>query len=394
MSFDVLDFLIIGLVILATIVSIFNFQFSIFNFALGFKYDFLPLLAFLLLRRVPWSAWFSERAMRLILWVGGIVAAYGILTLVLPDRFFAWLGYSDLHSLYVPGRPLAAFQQIGGLSLHRIQSTMSGPNQLGVWLLIPLGIAVLQRKSLWSIVLACLFLVALVLTFSRAAWIAAFVMIVCALWPVMRQRKITVQIVSGCLLLVAIATFLFPSVVLRLASSRGHIERPLQAIAMMVEHPFGLGLGTAGPASNRISDTCVQLEPGDDPSWAKSHPDLCVFVGPTKVQPLDRDCQCPLLTENWYLQIGVEMGWMGFVLYIALVTMTLRALSKLTIDNGQLTMTEFSIFNFQFSIFLALSLAALFLHAWEDAAVAYTVWILMAFALPRPTCFHPNSSDS
>jgi hypothetical protein len=34
-----------------------------------------------------------------------------------------------------------------------------------------------------------------------------------------------------------------------------------------------------------------------------------------------------------------------------------------------------------FLMFLGVSIAALFLHAWEDSAVAYTVWVLCAAGL-------------
>src|SRR3989338_9404458 len=41
-KFDVIDVLIVLLAILGFIISIVNYQLSIINFALGFKYDFLP----------------------------------------------------------------------------------------------------------------------------------------------------------------------------------------------------------------------------------------------------------------------------------------------------------------------------------------------------------------
>jgi uncharacterized membrane protein YgaE (UPF0421/DUF939 family) len=48
--------------------------------------------------------------------------------------------------------------------------------------------------------------------------------------------------------------------------------------------------------------------------------------------------------------------------------------------NDELKMTFF-IHHSSFLIFLGISIAALFLHAWEDSAVAYTVWILLAVVL-------------
>ncbi len=384
---DVLDGLIAALLMLGVAVSFVNSQFSILHsqFIYGFRYDFIPLIAFLILRRVPWSEVFLKRVMNVILWAGGIIALYGILSFFLPASFFTWLGYNDLHSLYLPDGPIAPFQQIGGTTIRRIQSVMSGPNQLGLWLLLPLSVILsstkdAHRKS-WFVGLTMTLLVALLLTFSRAAWIGTAVIVTLIFWPVLRsvaRRKImSIAACIACLLVFAV--LMFPAVILRAASSRGHIENPLKAISTMVEHPLGLGLGTAGPASNRTSDTCVMLEEGSDPTWAVVHPHLCVFVGSSQVQPINRPCHCPFLPENWYLQIGVEMGWIGFGLYLALVVVILLRLRALSMTARSST---FFILHSQFSIFLALSIAALFLHAWEDAAVAYTVWVLMAALIP------------
>ncbi|MDD5055803.1 MAG: hypothetical protein PHZ00_06075 [Candidatus Peribacteraceae bacterium] len=389
--FDALDCVIILSVFLGFFVSIFNFQFSIFNFAYGVKYDFLPLVAFLILRRVPWSAQFFNLVLRSILIVGSIVAGYGIITAFLPAGFFSWLGYSPIHSLYFSDGPIAAFQFIGNTGVRRIQSVMSGPNQLGLWLLIPLSVWLVQIRSwkvsgFWFLVSGLMLGVGLLLTFSRSAWIGAFVMTMVAIAmaiPTHLRKKIIGTSISLALLVGIGLIVAFPSVFGRLGSTRGHWERPMEAVRIMIDHPFGLGLGTAGPASNRGTDTCVHLRPQDDPAWAKPITNLCVFLGKVQVQPTDRACNCPLLTENWYLQWGVEMGVIGFALSLVLIFFVLR---KLIMDNGKWIIVgkdrqALSIINYQLSIslvYIGLSLAALFLHAWEDAAVAYTVWMMVA----------------
>lgn len=381
---DLLDDLILFLIGLALFVTGSQSSIAAMPFALGFKYDFIPLVAFLILRRVDWSDVFKMRAVLSILWVAFITSVYGIATLFLPDSFFTLLGYSDLHSLYVANGPIAAFQQIGGSSLHRIQSTFSGPNQFGIWLLLPIGLIAShvipdfskRKQSSWffsktpSPAARVLPFIALALTFSRAAWIGAFVIVVLAIYPwfkahITRGRVLGAGFLGAALLFVALA--LFPNTLLRLSSTRGHIERPIEAIQKMIAHPFGLGLGSAGPATNRSSDTCVMLRPEDDPSWAKPHPELCVFLGEKQVQPVDRTCNCPFVPENWYLQIGVELGWLGFVLYMALIVLVLRKLSVIGYRLSGI-----------FYAFLAVSIAGLFLHSWEDAAIAYTTWLMIA----------------
>jgi len=387
---DRVDLLILLFIIIALIVTI-RSPGAVRPILFGFKYDFIPLLAFFALRRVAWSTDFLKRSFRLLLWVGGIIAGIGLLTLFLPQKIFTLLGYSDLHSLYVPDAPLAAYQQVESLPVRRIQSTLSGPNQLGLWILIPwtLGIVSVLKspcpadgigrflhihenrefclRSLYVILIGC----ALFFTFSRSAWIAAFIILFVGIFDLQSRdafRRSVVRLAGLSVMLLALVAFLAPGALLKTTSSREHLVRPLQAFNIMMEYPWGLGLGTAGPASNRVSDSCVYLEAGADTSWAQDRPALCVFVGGTQVQPL-QPCHCPFLPENWYLQIGVELGILGFLLFITLTIVLLWKLRK--DDNGGEV----------FLIALGVALAALLLHAWEDSALAYSIWVLAAVAL-------------
>lgn len=364
-KWDALDWCIVLACIYGLFPSLAQTKIS-FQYLLGFKYDLFPLLAFFILRRVSWTESFQKSAAKTLVIMGGVVAAYGIATAFLPMSFFTSLGYSDLHSLYNADGPLAAFQQIGGTAIRRIQSTMSGPNQLGLWLLIPLGILMMKvmkkRVDSGEWVVGSMMVIALIMTFSRAAWIGAAVMGVVAI--VSSKRFSRTQLAGGAVALVILAGFgfaLFPSVLVRVQSSTGHIQRPLEALRMIVAHPFGQGLGTAGPASNAVSDTCVEQPKGADISWAKDRQDLCIFVEGAQVQPVGRACDCPVLTENWYLQWGVEMGWVGLILSVLIVVFALRLQPK---NLG----------------FLGVAVAGLFLHSFEDAAVAYTLWLLMSSA--------------
>ena len=371
-KFDEIDLSIVFLIVLSLVVT--NFTHADWKLYLfGFKYDFIPLIAFFALRRVEWSEKFIKNAFRLLIGVGVAVSGFGLVAMFLPQAWFTLLGYSDLHSLYLPDAPLAAFQQIESLGIRRMQSVMSGPNQLGLWLLIPFSISVIKmlRGSVtghWSLVTG-LFGLGILLTFSRSAWIAAFVIFVIVLYqaqPKKAFKKSVTQIVGLIIVSVIVLTMVQPGVLLRLTSSSGHFTRPIEAWQIMNKHKFGLGLGMAGPASNRVSDACVNLPEGSDASWASDRPDLCVFVGETQIQPPDRECKCPFLPENWYLQIGTELGIIGFALYLGFIFMVIRKLQK----NNKIRPV--------FLAFIGISIAALFLHAWEGSAVAYTIWMLAA----------------
>ncbi|MBI3331375.1 hypothetical protein HYZ99_00260 [Candidatus Peregrinibacteria bacterium] len=394
-SVDAIDWLIAGLILLSLgVTALMHGDWKLYLF--GFKYDFIPLVTFFILRRVPWSERFRKQLVDMLLIVGGVIAAYGIVSFFLPGGFFFALGYSGLHSLYLPDAPLAAFQHIEALGVRRIQSVMSGPNQLGLWLLVPWSILVRHPHLLlkWRRgALAALIAIAIALTFSRSAWIAAAIIFVLGLAMRLSRRGlqlVLLQLTTLVVILLAVGILVAPDILLRAGSSSDHIARPLEAIKTMIAHPLGLGLGTAGPASNRISDPCVYLPEGSDASWAKDHPELCAFAGDTQVQPRDRDCNCPRLPENWYLQIGVELGVIGFVMYVMLIILVLKRLveSAKCPPAGRAGKMEsasekhsLSTFYFPLSIFLSflgISIAALFLHAWEDSAVAYTVWMFAA----------------
>jgi O-antigen ligase len=230
----------------------------------------------------------------------------------------------------------------------------------------------MRRSSIRNILIVTALGLALALTLSRSAWIAAAVITVVALvrfFPRGVGMKLAVYVGVPAIFLLTLLTFFYPQIILRAASSQDHLDRPIAALQRMVEHPFGAGLGAAGPASNRVSDACVHLPENADASWAADRPELCVFAGDEQVQPADRACNCPFLPENWYLQIGVELGWLGFVLFVALIVFSLLRLRK---ERHQ-ALTE--------GLFLAVlgvSVAAVALHAWEDSAVAYTAWMLLA----------------
>jgi hypothetical protein len=390
---DVLTVCVLLMLAVAFVVA-FSIQHSASSLIFGFKYLFVPLIFFLLLKNLEWDREFIEKkVMTSLLVVGGIVAVYGIASFFLPTSFFTALGYSDAHSLYAPGSSLSAFQQISGTGIRRIQSVMSGPNQLGLWLLIPwsLGLVRLLRGkviSYWLLVIS-LIGVALFLTFSRSAWIAAFIITLVASGILLKGKwKVaTVSSLIGVTIIgISTVAFLYPELFVRSISNQHHFERTRDGITMMLNKPLGHGLGSAGPASNRTSDACIYFEEGSDFSWASDRQDLCIFVGNMQVQPPlpsgrlrsasqplleEKECKCPVLPENWYVQVGIELGIVGFILFIIL---TITVLKKLLTTHYSLPTAL---------MFIGISIASLFLHAWEDSAVAYTVWGLVGIVLAR-----------
>lgn len=399
-SLDILDWCIILAIAIGAAVSLTGGAGSSFSvhlsaadkrFLLGFKYDFLPLTAFFLLRRVPWSRNFLVAAARVIVMVGGVAALFGIATLFVPLAFFTSIGYSDLHSLYLPKAAIASFQYLEGTDIRRIQSFMSGPNQFGLWLLLPFAAnlmllfkSIRERRhadTVLYVIGAALVIAALFFTYSRSAWIGA-VLILLASGALLLRHTIEsvfhrslvltgVGVIAG--IAIVIGVNFFPQILVRAQSLKGHLEKPLEAIQTMRTHPFGLGLGTAGPASNRLSDTCVFLDLGADYTWAKNHKDLCVFIGGIRKLPAGKACECPLLTENWYLQWGVEMGYAGLILSLAIILLALWFGLKIPLTDIRIIPVL---------ALLGVAVGGIFLHSFEDGAVAYSLWLLLAACIP------------
>jgi hypothetical protein len=186
----------------------------------------------------------------------------------------------------------------GSLGIFRAFSTLGGPNQLGAYLLVPLAFAIVYgiRQKNWLLFSASFpILVAIGLSFSRSAWVGAIFAVLISLFiAVNRKQKIYLAIISAVVLVVAgvslgvLATKnqKVQNVLLhgRYFENRieGSDQNRLQAISdtsnQIIASPFGHGLGSAGPASFRS----------------------------------DR----PVIPENWYLQIGYEIGVIGLLLYI------------------------------------------------------------------------------
>lgn len=388
---DGLDAAIFCLLLLSELVHPWSQPDALQMYITGFRYDFIALVSFVILRRVPWSAWFLHQ-LRLVLLISvSVVAGYGLLTMILPTSFFTWLGYSAAHSLYDPAGPIAAFQQIAESSVHRIQSVMSGPNQLGLWLLLPLAMLITglarmdgeqskNRSKHWGmwiltlVVLACLFG-----TFSRTAWIAMSAMVLVTVFGRVskqwRKNILMIGVPVFCVLIIG-AALLAPKVVFRLSSTRGHFEKPIEGLLLMQKHPWGLGIGSAGAASNRLKEPCIFLRPQDDPGWAQATPNLCVFLGKKQVQPVGHVCDCPVLTENWFVQIGVELGFAGMALWLMVTAIVLYRLYK-GMGNRVSVVSHAMLL-----LWMGMATASLFLHAWEDSAISYSVWLILSALLP------------
>ncbi len=305
-----------------------------------------------------WPATLSvQKLLKLIVGIGVVVAFLGILQYFLPKDILTHVGYGIDRGV----RP--AFFIDGEQGFPRIMSTLREPNALGAYLVVPLTIVslrILQAKLLrerlqWLAVFG-LMSTALLLTFSRSAWIGAFLALVgVALWS---YRSVAVRllkrfgVLAGVLvLLTAIglysqrhSSFVTSYIIHSSSGSQDvdsndyHIIFVKQGLEGIKNQPLGHGPGTAGLAS-------IQNPQGS------------------------------FLTENYYVQIGYEVGILGLAVFVAVQVWIFNRLwrQRDSVLGGTLLAS-----------FCAYVVINMVLHIWSNEAVAAQWWILSGIALALP----------
>lgn len=309
----------------------------------GLKTDLEFLLAGILAVIVTDKA-FTLRLTHVILVGAAIVTGYDILQIfVLPANFLTHFGYGP--ATIIPYQHIAA-----GTSVLRFPATLGGPNQLGTYLILPLTICTalfIKQRKWWQLALFATSLISLTWTFSRSAWIGAAVAIVItavASLPTQWRRKATIM--SG--LIAAAIVLTLPIILARggqlqyfilHSSVANHDQANLSdaqhatslhdGLTLILRHPLGHGLGTAGPATFHSGSANI--------------------------------------IENYYLQIGFEMGVFATVLFCVIIISLIYALSRHAAASALAVPVSAAI--------IGISLVALVLPAWVDSTTALITWI-------------------
>mgnify|MGYP006269470913 CR=1 FL=1 len=305
----------------------------------------LVAIALLLISQIPATTKsFLKRNLHLLVIIPGLVVALLALLqfFVLKPEFLEKLGY---------GTSTINPRQIvdGSLSFYRSFSTLGGPNQLGAYLILPLVFSIvfaIRNKNPLLGLAAVPIIAAIVVSFSRSAWIGAILASITAVAIVLNNKQRIVLAVASSLVIVLAGFVLFSqigrnsrleNVILhgRFFENRieGSDQQRLVALEKSTElisqEPFGHGLGSAGPASFQ-SDS-------------------------------------PVISENWYLQIGYELGVIGLILYIAAFVSLLGEFFR-NLEN--------SLAAALFAATIGLLATNIFLHAWADSTL-----VLITFSL-------------
>jgi hypothetical protein len=301
---------------------------------------------------------FLKRAMRVLMAVGTIVAA------IAAYEFFFSNSWND----FIVNRVKYTTYQIDILDIHpqnffdirfyghlgstefvRVGSVFLNPLVLGFYLVIPFAVAVERtvRAGIRGAAGACLVMTgaALLFTQTRAALLGAVIVGLVALRPTAGRG--TPQRARFGLLLLALAVIALPAATATGLSERAttttsgtdqsavdHVDSLNEGIRGVATHPLGQGLATSAGTGQRFA------------------------------------VEQRVITENYYLQVGIETGVAAMGLFIALMLTMLRRLRNAagrTADPGVSAVRGAA---------LGLAVGAIFLHTFNDLAVSWTLWSL------------------
>jgi len=321
----------------------------------AFGYGMIVNLRYLVFFLVAWAsalrlARLRNNWARLVYWPAIAVVVIGLLQVfVLPSDFLRHFGYgpntiSPIETINHNRNYLRAF------------STLRGANPLGAYLVIPISLVtiwMLRRGRNWR---HALFLAAaavlLFFSFSRSAWVGAALSVTVVLFLSRlsaKSQKIAVAVVAGLILVGAGMTVAFhrstrfenfvfhtqKHSAVPTTSNGGHTSAIKNGLSSLAHHPLGNGPGTAGPAS-----------------VYNNHP--------------------PRIAENYYIQIGQEVGWLGLFMFL-LINAGVGYLLFLRRDDPLALALFASLIGITFINMLS--------HAWTDDTLAYVWWGLAGIAM-------------
>lgn len=332
---DALDVVAVAFLVLSTIyllapavVGAAASSFSLHSRALGWRSSSLYVVAFLVLRHLRLGRAVVDQILRRVLVAIVVAAIVGIFEAVFSSTW-NHLAVDDLGvTMY---RHVVLGQQPGGLfSLHDVRTygTVNGHEILrigsvlfdyvgmGFAFAIGLGIAAelaaRGRGRPWAHLSMPVLGIALLLTQTRSAFVAAVIAVLFALRS--RAGKPSVQRARFARILAVAIVVTVPIVAAtgalhRFSGDKGsnalHQSRAQAALSIMVHQPLGRGLGTT--------------------SGGVAAADQSLTANSPKV----------IATESQYLLVGTQLGVVGAGLYVAIVLLALRRVLRRRPDDAK-----------------------------------------------------------
>jgi hypothetical protein len=277
-----------------------------------------------------------------------IVVGFGLLQrFVLPYDFLQHFGYGP--------KTIPAYQTVDNkIDYRRIQSTLRGANPLGAYLVLAipaLFLALKKQKSVRWLVLG-LSLIAIFYSYSRSAWLGLAVTTALLIYWSLHSQKLKQATILG----VVIATLVIGGGVLVLRSSH------------VVQNTVFHTDTTSGSPDSSNEDRLAALEEG---AQDVLHEPL--GRGPGTAGPASfRNNHSPRIAENYFLQIGQEVGWLGIALFVAINFMVAKMLWQQKSD---------VLARLLLAALVGLNVVNMLSHAWADDTLGLMYFGLAGIAL-------------
>lgn len=290
-----------------------------------------------------------KKLIKVVLAVSTVVCLAGLLQYALPKDVMTHFGYSVERGVkpafFIDDKP----------DLPRVMSTLRDPNSLAAFLVIPITLIwayiitnKVKERFMLLFGLLGMHVLVLFLTFSRAGWAGAFISLAVVTVYLKKDllkvwaKQFGVIIAAGTLVLVFGAYALRDqyfvqhvifhsdeSTVAEKDSNDLHVSFAQKGLEGIADQPLGHGPGTAGIVS-------IQKPDGG------------------------------LLTENYFIQIGYEVGVLGLALFVAALA---------GIEWCLLRAKNSSLAPVLFAAFWGFLLMAMISHLWSNEAVAVLWWL-------------------
>jgi O-antigen ligase len=306
----------------------------------GFRFALLPLVVFLLAVLYKYDITEKQKLIRNFLVVSVVAAAWALLERFFPLRYLELWGIVPVNSVFGYGNHKI-------VSIYQSASFLGGPNQLASYL-IPAFLIILLKvvnkpKLGWLIVVLIVIFLAITFAFSRSAVVGLMVAVL--LYAVHGAKNTIAKTVPlaiiGAAILLSVVTFKVGGQYLGDLFTHGRSQQEhltayqlsWSELKSRVKDPetlvFGSGLGTAGPITLKYQDG--------------------------------------LVSESWYIQLLLEVGIIGLVLWLSVIYL-------LTVDQFRRPLENTAL---GYGL-IAISITALFLHTWADnPALSISLFVLL-----------------
>lgn len=323
-----------------------NWEAFLYALIVDLRFLFFFLLCWLVAQDSPFL---SVNWRKILLIPAAVVIGFGLLQhFVLPANILEHIGY---------GRDtITAYQTVDQNSEYiRIQSTLRGPNPLGAYLMVIVIALLIGFKKRWwpQAVLLVGSLTVLFYSYSRSAWLGMAAALGTLAYvsisnPRIRRNLTILGVIAVVLLSVAVylgrdnqfiqkTVFHTDETSLSAVSSNEQRAGAIQqAINDVAHEPFGRGPGSAGPASLRNTGHAERI------------------------------------SENYYLQIGQEVGWIGLSLFLVINVIIAMLLWQRRSD---------MLARILLASLVGITVVNMVSHAWTDETLSLLWWGLAGICL-------------